>query len=126
MTYTNDKLHWSEFKKFKNLVNSEIKKASYFQQAFNTNAGDSRKTWQIVNELTARNSNKISNNQVDFKEKSVHGPAEIAEAFDEHFSTVAEDICTNLQRSTVNFEDFLTKIDIKNPFYLQEVNHNDI
>ena len=50
--HTNDKFHWSEFKKFKNLVNSEIKKAkaSYFQQAFNTNAGDSRRTWQIVND----------------------------------------------------------------------------
>ena len=81
---------------------------------------------KLLIKLTARNSNKISINQIDFKGKSVHGPAEIADAFNEHFSTVAEDISTNLQTSIVNFEDFLSKIDIRNPFYLQEVNHDDI
>ena len=72
------------------------------------------------------NSNKISINQVDFRGKSIHGPAEIADDFNEHFSTVAEDISTNLQTPTVNFEDFLSKIDIKITFYLQEINQNDI
>ena len=47
---------WLQFKKCRNLVNNEIKKAKelYYKRALDENEGNSRQTWRIVNELTSR------------------------------------------------------------------------
>ena len=53
---SNDPNDWSIFKKCRNSVNNEIKQAkeNYYINAFSENEGNSRKTWGIINELTAR------------------------------------------------------------------------
>ena len=44
------------------IVNSEIRlaKQAYYQNSFNQYTGDSRKTWQTINELTSRKSGKTA------------------------------------------------------------------
>ena len=53
---SNNPNDWSIFKKCRNSVNNEIKQAkeNYYINAFSENEGNSRKTWGIINELTAR------------------------------------------------------------------------
>ena len=55
--YPND---WTIFTKYRNSVNNEIKQAkdSYYVNSFRENEGNSRKTWNTINEITAR---KIEN-----------------------------------------------------------------
>jgi len=50
---------WLQFKKWRNLVNNEIKKAKelYYKRALDENEGNSRQTWRIINELTSRKTN---------------------------------------------------------------------
>ena len=50
---------WLQFKKCRNLVSNEIKKAKelYYKRALDGNEGNSRQTWRIVNELTSRKTN---------------------------------------------------------------------
>ena len=57
---SNDSNDWSLFKKQRNIVNSEIRlaKQAYYQNSFNKYTGDSKKTWQAINELTSRKSGK--------------------------------------------------------------------
>ena len=52
---SNDSGDWTLFKTRRNLVNSKIRlaKQAYYQNSFNEYMGDSRKTWQTINELTS-------------------------------------------------------------------------
>ena len=53
---SNDPCDWAKYKKLRNLINNRIKtaKASYYSKAFIQFEGNSRKTWQTINELTSR------------------------------------------------------------------------
>ena len=53
---------WMQFKKQRNIVNKEIRlaKQAYYQNTFNENKGDSKRTWQTINELTSRKSGKTT------------------------------------------------------------------
>ena len=46
----------AKFKEQRNIVNKAVKQAKqlYYQTSFGDHKGDSRKTWQIINELTSR------------------------------------------------------------------------
>ena len=60
---SNDPNDWTIFTKYRNSVNSEIKQAkeSYYVNSFRENEGNSRKTWNTINEITAR---KIKNSYI--------------------------------------------------------------
>ena len=49
-------IDWATFKKYRNSVNDDIKKAKqlYYNSAFYENEKNIRKTWNIINELTSR------------------------------------------------------------------------
>ena len=53
---------WMLYKRQRNLTNKEIRltKQGYYQNSFKEHTGDSLKTWQTINELTARKSGKMS------------------------------------------------------------------
>ena len=52
----NDPNDWTQFKRLRDIVNSEFRlaKQAYYQNSFNQYTGDSRKTWQTINELTSQ------------------------------------------------------------------------
>ena len=56
---SNDPNVWLDFKKKRNTVNNEIKKAkkAYYLNEFRESTGNSKKTWKIINELTSRKHN---------------------------------------------------------------------
>ena len=66
---SNDPSDWTIFKKCRNSVNNEIKQAKeiYYKNAFHENEGNSRKTWSIINELTARKSNNLLIKEIKLK-----------------------------------------------------------
>ena len=54
---------WREFRKHRNLVNSQVRiaKQSYYNNAFQENKGNVRNTWRVINELT---SGKVKNSSI--------------------------------------------------------------
>ena len=56
---SNDPRDQANYKKLRNTINNNIKtsKASYFSNAFSQSKGNSRKTWQTINDLTSRRTN---------------------------------------------------------------------
>ena len=58
---SSDLCDWAKYKKLRNSINNRIKtaKASYYSKAFIQFEGNSKKTWQTINELTScRKSNE--------------------------------------------------------------------
>ena len=58
-----DPSDWSNFKKLRNEVNNSIKKT------FETYNGNSCKTWETINEVTRRKSDKAAINKLELKLK---------------------------------------------------------
>ena len=79
-----------EIQKQRNIVNKALKQAkkAYYQTSFSDHKGDSRKTWQIINELTSRTSSKSSVRELRVNGQSVTNPTESAEEFNHHFATI--------------------------------------
>ena len=89
---------WGEFKQFRNKVNSDIRilKESYYKQSFTENKNDSRRTWQTINELTSRKSNTPSIKELIINGVSVSKSTDLANAFNEHFSTVGPKLANQI------------------------------
>ena len=81
---------WGEFKRLRNKVNSNIKiaKESYYKQSFTEHKNDSRRTWQTKNELTSRKSNTSSIKELIVNDVPINKTTDLANAFNEHFSTI--------------------------------------
>ena len=81
---------WGELKRLCSKVNSNIKiaKESYYKQSFTEHKNDSRRTWQTINELTSRKSNTSSIKELIVNGVSINKTTDLANAFNEHFSTI--------------------------------------
>ena len=82
---------WSLFKKARNSVNNEIKRAKeiHYQTAFNDNKNNLRKTWRIINEMTSRKQTANSFiKEIVCNETSVIDSRKLSEAFNDHFASV--------------------------------------
>ena len=91
---TGDSSDWSNFKKLRNEVNNSIKnvKRSYYYKIFETYNGNSRKTWETINEVTRRKSDKAAVNELEFKGARITNSTEIAEGFNKILTTLTRDI----------------------------------
>ena len=89
---------WLQFKKCRNLVNNEIKKAKelYYKRALDENEGNSSQTWKIVNELTSRKTNNCCIKEIKSNGNSIYGPPELADAFNDHFSSIGPKLASQI------------------------------
>ena len=87
---SNDPRDWAKYKKLRNTINNNIKtsKASYFSNAFSQSKGNSRKTWQTINELTSRRTNNTTVKELKLNGSIISNSSELSNAFNGHFSTI--------------------------------------
>ena len=71
-------------------MNNAIKNAkkSYYLKSFTACDGNSRKTWEIINEVTGRKSEKAIINELEFEDKILTDPTEIAQGFNKFFAEI--------------------------------------
>lgn len=100
-----------EYKNARNKTNNKIKqaKANYFSKSCTEYKDNPRKLWKTINEITSR---KVKNNQVkpvDINNETVSEPSKLAEAFNDYFSQIGENLGKNFenQDESVNFCDYL-------------------
>jgi hypothetical protein len=95
---SNDPNDWSIFKKCRNSVNNEIKQAkeNYYINAFSENEGNSRKTWGIINVLTARKTKNSHIIEIKRCGISISDPMELSEAFNDHFARVGPKLANGI------------------------------
>ena len=87
---SNDPQDWAVYKRLRNKINGEVKstKASYYATTFIQSNGNSRKTWQMINELTSRQKNNASVKELRLDENSVTNSHELSNAFNVVASSV--------------------------------------
>ena len=107
---------WRKFKKLRNMVNNEIKRAKecHYKHALNEYQGDPRNTWRIVNELMSRKSHKSIINELKLPcGNSIYDSHELCNAFNGHFSSIgpklANDIHANEENNYSSHLDYLAE-----------------
>ena len=95
----------------KNQINNEIKiaKQNYYINAFDKFSGDTRKTWQTINELTCRKSNRTVINEVEYCGQKSENSLEAAEIFNTFFSEIGTNLSKDVAEAAVSYSDFLTE-----------------
>ena len=120
---SNDHAIWKQFKRARNQAHDAIKHAKKrcFSDNLEASKGNPRKTWNLINELSSRNTSKSSNLleiQVDNRKISTSG--DMAEVFNEHFTNIVQVIAQDVPASEVDPEFYLSYTDkallSKNPW----------
>ena len=108
---------WRKFKKLRNIVNNEIKRAKecHYKHALNEYQGDPRNTWRIVNELMSRKSHKCVISELKLPcGNSIYDSHELSNAFNDHFSSIGPKLANDIHAN----EDNSSHLD-----YLAETGH---
>ena len=90
---------WHEYRQSRNHVDNEIKKAkaSYFTTNLDLHKGNMKKTWMIINEVSSKHLSKTKKiSEIRTGEKVITSPIEIAEAFNNYFSTVGSNLASDV------------------------------
>ena len=100
---------WEQFAR--NQANNAIKQAKkrYFSDNLKASKGNPRKTWNLINELSSRNTSKpsiILEIQVD--NRTISTPGDMAEAFNDHFTNIAQVLAQQGSAAEVNPEFYLS------------------
>ena len=107
---SNSEIDWQQYKRARNLTNNAIKlaKKNYYTRNFELNSANPRKTWQLIGDLNGRNSSNSKNvSALKTGEQIITSSAEIAESFNEHFTSIAKSLADDLPRSGVKPESYL-------------------
>ena len=92
-------------------MNNAIKNAkkSYYLKSFTACDGNSRKTWEIINEVTGRKSEKAIINELEFEDKKLTDPTEIAEGFNKFFAEIGPKLSENIEDTDTCFDEFVNQ-----------------
>ena len=114
---SNNPQDWAVYKRLRNRINGEVKstKASYYAGAFVQSNGDSRKAWQLINELTSRQKNNASVKELKLNDNSVTNSHELSNAFNDHFSTIGTKLANEVPLVTdgSSYADYIVSSDNK-------------
>ena len=123
---SNDPVDWNAFKRFRNSLNEKIMNAKnlYYTNSFRMHEGNSRKTWNTINQFTGRKANKSAINSIDVNGEVISSPAPVAEAFNTYFSEIGPKLAKNVKEANVSFEDYLSPTE--KCFQLQQTNRQQV
>ena len=117
-----------EYKDLRNQIVSLCRdsKKKHFQNFFAENANNARNTWQgIKSIINIRASSKMTPDTVLAENKKISEPIEIANNFNNHFSSIAKKLQDNIHDSGKNYQSFLKNKNANsffiNPTDLQEI-----
>ena len=98
-----------EFKQYRNTLTSVIRSAKneYFKSKLQASAGNSKKTWHIVNSLLGKSDHSSNPHYITFHEQHISNDTEIAENFNHYFSNIASQLAGQIQQPEVHFKSYL-------------------
>ena len=94
-----------KYNKLKKFVNKHIKKAKlkYYTSYFKQHADDSRKQWQMINQLINKSKRKISINKLILDDKEITSPNAISDSFNKYFCNIAAKLKSEPSLSPAKF-----------------------
>ena len=108
---SNDPLFWKKFKKERNRLNNEIKKAKadYYKSQVESNIGNPKAIWKCINQITHRKAtNNSSINELKVNNKSVTEPSDISDILNRHFISIGPNLASALPIGDTDFESYIT------------------
>ena len=111
---SNDHDMWEQFKCARNQTNNAIKQAKkrYFSDNLKVSKGNPCKTWNLINELTSRNTSKSTNIlEIQVDNRIISSPGDMAEAFNDHFTNIGQVLAQEVPAAEVNPEFYLSHTD---------------
>ena len=97
-----------------------LRKKSYYLKSFTACDSNSRKTWEIINEVTGRKSEKAIINELEFEDKKLTDPTEIAEGFNKFFAEIGPKLSENIEDIDTCFDEFVNQ-SISGSFSFQQI-----
>ena len=111
---TNNPETWLAYRRQRNIVSSEIKKVKkqYFQSEINTNRGNSKETWKILNDAMGKKSENTEINKISTgSDQDLTESVDIANYFNAHFVEIGPKLASNVPTiSGRKPDDFMTKV----------------
>ena len=94
---------WDTYKQLRNMVTLKIRseKSNYYVSAIESNKGNSSSFWRTIKGILPNKRKQVPNSVVIDGEQ-LEGPADIANASNEHFSTIAERMANNSIRTSTS------------------------
>ena len=89
-------------------------------KSFTACDGKSRKTWEIINEVTGCKSEKAILNELEFEGKKSTDPTEIAEGFNKFFAEIGPKLSENIEDTDTCFDEFVIQ-SISGSFSFQQI-----
>ena len=113
---SNNPHDWVNFRRMRNKVNTDIKSAKelYYKNKFINTDNDPRKTWQLINELTSRKSDKSSIKELKLNGVSIINAPDLSNAFNNHFSSIGPKLANDIPLSDGNctsYQEYINGID---------------
>ena len=111
---SNDHDMWEKFKCARNQANNAIKQAKkrHFSDNLKVSKGNPRKTWNLIKELTSRNTSKSTNiSEIQVDNRTISSPGDMAEAFNDHFTNIGQVLAQEVPAAEVNPEFYLSHTD---------------
>lgn len=106
---SNDMAIWDKFKKKRNKINNEIKKAksNCYQSLIESNFGKRKEIWKSINEITHRKStNNSSINERKIDDRSATDPSDFCQILSDHFQSIGLHLASVLPNVDINFESY--------------------
>ena len=98
---------WERYKQARNEVNNAIKQAKkqYFTHNLEVNKMNPRKTWKLIDDLSSRKYGRVRNiSEIKVNNEPISSAAEMAEVFNDFFATIASNLASEIQPSTIEPE----------------------
>ena len=125
---TRDPNDWNAFKRARNSVNNLVKtsKERYYKNAFDYHKGNSRKTWQTINELTARKSKSSIVKELKIGEVTIDDPSEMSNTFNDYFAKIGPKLANDIPplSDDASYLDYVK--DSKNRFHFSPIDESQV
>ena len=116
---------WKTYRTLRNKLNNKIKymKASYYQSKID-NSTDSRALWKTINQVLNRKSKDTEITEIEVNKKSITDQKEIANLFNNYFTSIGPSMSVKLAPSQFDFIEFMRPSSSTNVFRFQHVNYD--
>ena len=116
-----------QYKNKRNQVTSDLRNAEikYFSKEIDVNISDTNKTWQILRQIIGIGKSKVSNSHnFCINGNSVNNSLEIANAFNDFFTTIGPLLANKIPTSTINPLSYVKNV--PNSIVIEEVSEREV
>ena len=109
------------FRDIRNRLNYKLRAASnaYYRNKLSQVAGDSKKTWKVLNEVMGRGTSGHRVEGLLVADQMVNDHQIISDSLNKHFAEVGQSISGNLPNSPSSFLNYMPNLTPENQFYLK-------